>query len=125
MLARDLVGILELTENLRFPQHHGIQTRRHTHQMPGGLPLMVVVGTVQQLLRGHAVKRPQPFEQLALAIGDGDAVELGPVTGGEHRRLSHVGQGPQLRQRGLELCRREGDTLAHVDRSRSMVDTQS
>jgi len=125
VLARNLIGILELTENLRLAQHHGIEPRGDTHQMAGRFTLVIVIGATEQLLRRHAMEGAQPLEQLALAIGHRYAVELGAVAGRQHRGFAHVGQGPQLRQRGLELRRREGDTLAHVDRGGLVIDTQS
>lgn len=51
-LARRLIGVLDLSQNLRLTQHHGIETYRHTHQVSGGIPIQIMVGAVQQLFSG-------------------------------------------------------------------------
>src|SRR5262245_3285138 len=49
-LLRCIVVLLELTQNLRLPDNHGVQTRSHAEQMPDRLRPMMGIDVVIQTI---------------------------------------------------------------------------
>ena len=128
-LVGDGIGGLELAKYLRLPQHHGVQAAGDLHNMLQRLFRLEVVGRAAQFLRRQVVVAGHPVGELQGLVGGLDAlrhdgVQLGAIAGGQDdhllypTRLTGVGQG------FTHLLRRKGDTLAHLDGGRVVVDTQ-
>ncbi|MBI2200558.1 MAG: hypothetical protein HYU43_01295 [Armatimonadetes bacterium] len=103
-IARRLIRAAHLTENLRFADHHRLQSCRD--------PKCVLhrAGPVE----GHAGRRGDRGQALEIAqrplndgcrwVVRGVGVYLCAVAGGQQEALVHTGQRPNRRQRFRHLC---------------------
>ena len=114
----DGVGGLELAEDLRLAQDHGIQAGGHAEQVMNGL----VAGEMVEVW-GDRLERllPAVAEEAADIRGRVNPVirrdrDLDAVAGRKDQALEDAGAGAQIGQRGGERGVVEGQPLAHFDR---------
>ncbi len=123
-LARDGVGRLHLSKDLRLAQHQRIEPGGDTHHMTHGLVVDVHVGAGLELVEAEAVIVGQPgqhgigFDLILLQV------QFTAIAGRENRRLTRWRDATQLAQGLDHLIRREGYALADVHRSGLVIDTK-
>ena len=108
------VGLLELAQDLRLAQNHGVEAGGHAEEVAHGLVVDVAVGVGLEILDlgapGHGPVAQHLLGHVARAHGE----QLHAVAGGEDQRLvdgASQGKGPGVGIRVLD----EREALAHVD----------
>ncbi len=119
-----LIGRLDLPQYLRLAEHHRIEPRGHTHEMPGRLIVEMMIGALGQLSHRQTMKAAQPIENRLLTVFTGDTVKLGSIAGRQYGCLTHMRQTLELSKRFFQLTRIEGNLLAHLNGGGIMVDSQ-
>ena len=115
-----LVGLLQLTEDLRLAEDHGIEPAGHAQGVPNRLwPLQRIEVAVEQLGIDR-FELNQPVGELSLRWAVRREVELGAVAGREDDGLFGADGVPRALERRAELLAVERDLLANVD-GRSLV----
>ena len=127
--AGDTPGLLHLAHNLRFTEHHGVKTARHTERMTGHIRLAVLIGVREEFLQVNALlTRDKAAERMQRGI----AVfrreeELSSVAGRQNQRfpysaLFRTGIGTaERRKRSGNFFRRECHRFPDGKRGRRMV----
>ncbi len=121
-LAGDAPGVLDLTEDLRFAQHHRVETGRDPHRVARRRLVAVDVARALQAWRLDAVIGAEPVCQVPRFPLRCPAVELGAVARGQDGRLRQLGRAAELAQRLGELLRRESHPLAELHGRGEMVE---
>jgi hypothetical protein len=115
-------GVLELPQDLRLAQHHGIEPARHAEGVFHRLLLRQLVKIGVELLALEAVVGCGPVDGGA-RLG-GRAIDLGAVAGGDDRRLLHRTPVDEVAQRLRQLFGMEHHLLAHRQRGSLVVDAE-
>ena len=118
--SRRLVRSLDLSEDLRLADHHGIQAGRDPEQVAHRLGPVVLVQVRAQLGRAYRAVRQQVLPQVRSCSVMGDQ-ELNPVAGGQDHRLAHVRPRLEGAERRGQIVRRDGNLLAQLHRRIAMV----
>ena len=88
VIRRRLIGILDLTENLRLSDDHGIQPAGHAKQVAYGFRIARMVNMPIQQSRVHAVKMTEPVLQgLTMVASAAVNIDFRAVAGGYDQRL--------------------------------------
>ena len=125
-LQRGLVGALGLALDLGLADDHRLQAGDDAVELARGVAVARRVHRVGQLGRARARALGQPREQLGLgADGVTDEVDLGAVAGGDRDGLADRVGRDELLAEALRLGRRQGEPLAHGDRSGLVRDAEA
>ncbi len=115
-------GFLDLAENLRLADDHGIQTGGDAEKMANGLLIVVLIDVRRKQSGVEAELAMQKAGQVgALAIDSGQ--HLDAVAGGDDHALCHAGQGSQGARGFGQFVARDGDALAQLDGRGFVVDS--
>ena len=132
---RHRVGRFDLTENLRFAQHHRIESAGHPHHVThGGFVSMTVNGGFE-LAHRQAMEIGQPLQQFGCLFGFMGGInrirrqfrhtkELRPVASRQDGYFSHAGPRTSLVQGLVHYFGHKGDLFTHGDGSRVVIDAQ-
>ena len=82
----------ELTQNLRFAQHHRIQPRRHAKNMARSLISHFDIGMALQFSGRYAAAVRHPVQPLGDFDAFARAINLGAVAGRNNRRFSRLAE---------------------------------
>jgi len=123
-LARKLVGILHLAEDLRLAQHHRIQPGGDAEQVARRVLLVVAVQELVQLAGSQTMVAAQPRQRQLLGAGGHAHVQLGAVAGGQDHRLLHAGFLLQFVQGGGGGFGVERHLFAQGDRRGEVVEPE-
>ena len=109
VLLRGLVRLLDLAEDLRFPDDHRVEARRHAEEVREGFVLAA----------HHGMRRAGRTDLADQIVGDrariGDREDLQAVAGRDEERLAHAGNRLQPPQSLRQIVRGYGHLLAHGD----------
>ena len=122
----DPVGLPNLGKDLRLPEHHGIEPRRHREEMQGSVVLVVRIEGFRELVRRDLTgfRQEALHVEEARVIGSDLAEDLYAVARGEDdpfRDGLHVEE-PPIRFR--EVLVGEGQSLEQLDRCPAVRDSQ-
>ena len=92
------VCLLELTQNLRFAEHHGIETARDPHHVAHRGVLPVHVDVAVEVAAIDAEKLAEPAGRRILTGSDA-AVQISAIAGRENRRFAYPGKARQRPER--------------------------
>ena len=141
-LFRYRIGRLDLTQNLRFAQHHGVKPAGHAHQVPDNIfpPVKISAalyfGAVQSVILAEPVQQPQflfaqrGIIQRALRIGHGRfshiylGVKFGAIAGGNDDQFVQGRQRCRALYRIRHFLRRKCNPLTKVDVRGVVIDTE-
>ena len=118
------VGLLDLPQDLRLPQHQGVEPAGHPHQVANRLLVLMLVDGGDHLGRIQTVETLQPLQHLLALPLRQAAVKLGAVAGRDDHRLAYTGLGDQLTQGAIDAVRAEGDPLPQGDTGGVVVDSE-
>ena len=113
------VGLLDLSKDLGFTDHHGIKAARHPEEMPHGLRRDVMVergfqtGAFRED-RTKSIKRPEGTETRG--------IELHTIAGGEHDGAGDSLNGSQAPEQFLHFVLTHGKPLTHVEMSGTVIE---
>jgi hypothetical protein len=119
---RHAVRILQLTQNLRLAEHHGIESRGDVEGVLDGLlfPVNVQAGSEVQSI---AVMPFEPIRQVRAARGAGP-VHFGAVASGQDHDLRDPSFLPQRAQGGEQSLLAERDLFAQRDRCGLVIEAE-
>ena len=121
--ARGGVGFLDLTENLRLADHHGIQAGGDAEDVLDGLQALVLEDVGLVLAAAEAEVLAHEALQIAMAVlGAGE--DLHPVAGGDDHGLLDAFHGGELGESLGQARLGNGKALPHLDRRRFVIHTQ-
>ncbi len=123
-LAGHGIGRLELTKDLWFAQHHGVQPRGHAHHVPYRGLVLVQIDAGAQIFQGDPVVLGEPGQHGLRQTGLQLQIEFAAIAGGENRRFATVGGLLQLAQGFDRLLRSESHTFAHLNRGGLVIDAE-
>ena len=124
-LARDSVGLLDLAENLRLADDHGVERGSDAEEMADGLALAELVEVRLEGGGGDGevlVQEAQEVWRIAVAGVVLDGEELDAVAGGEDEGFSDAGLMGEGACGVGEAGGGDGETLADFDRRGGVVD---
>ena len=118
-------GVLQLAEDLRLAQHHGIEAAGHTEGVARRHAVFEGVGMGAQHCGRNATRLGQPVQRrLQFGVFTG-TIDFRPVAGGDNCRFRLTGQGlAQSVQRGLDLFGGEREPAAQIERRGGVVDAE-
>jgi len=123
-IARYLIGILHLPEDLRFPEDCRVEPAGDAEGVADRPVPVECVQAVVQRPRNLAVIH-QPVTDHYIAARVAFAIKLGPVAGGNDDYFLNNRQPNQLAQRPIQLIAAERDLLPDVDGSGAVVNSQN
>ena len=110
---RDGVGILHLPEDLSLTQHHGVEPRRHTEEVPHSI---VVFEPVERcLVTRAAAQKIRSGRDRRAGIGSG-TINFDAIAGGKKDRFVQSGRLAQSREDGRRFRVRHGKAFAQGNR---------
>jgi len=112
--------LLQLAEDLRLAQHHRIEAGGDAERMARGVLGRQRVDVRLERIALELVVVGQPAGRVLRVVRA--AVDLGPVAGGQDRRLGHRAGLHQVAQCLGHRLAVEGDPFAHLDRGALVVD---
>ena len=118
------VGLLDLPQDLRLPEHQGVEAAGHPHQVPHRFLVLVPVDGGEHLARLQRVEPLQPVQHLLPLPLLQAAIELGAVAGGDDHRLADARLLHQLTQGAIDAVRAKGDPLPQGDTGGVVVDSE-
>jgi len=123
-VARRAVCILDLPQDLRFPEHERIEPRGDAEQVPDRRIVRVQVKELIDSLFGQTVLCGQPLSGDAFCARVDVDVQFGAVAGRQDQGLVHSGLAGQIRQCLRRRFRRESYLLAQCERRVQMVESE-
>ena len=118
------IGLLDLPQDLRLPQHQRVEPARHPHQVAHRLFIVMLIDGSDQFGRVQPVELLQPAQHLLLPLLFEIAIEFGPVAGGDDHRLADTGLAHQLTQGAIDAVRAKGDPFPQGDTGGVVVDSE-
>ena len=118
-------GILHLSENLRFAQHHRIEPGRHAKRVAHGM--ILIEGVEVRCQRGgiDTVILGEPGSGFAQAFGVlGRAINFGAIAGRQDRRLARQTLVKKFAQRRMQAFDLEYHLLAQLQGRGVVVDAE-
>ena len=124
VVLRALPGGLDLSDHLRFAQHHGIHARGHLEQVRDGLPLLEGEQVALEFAVARAVPGVDPVGQRARPGAVAAGVEFGTIAGAYNGALvDAIGRAHRFESLA-EPFRRERQPLADFNRRGSMTQSK-
>jgi hypothetical protein len=117
VLKGDIVGLLELTEDLGFAEHHGVESSGDSEEVFDALGFGAGVDFGAEGFRGPAMFGEEPAEggeQLGFWVVRGH-IQFDTVAGGQDDAFENESGGSELGQGGRDLVIGEGEALAQLD----------
>ena len=115
----------DLPEDFALAEHRRLQPGRHLEEVSRRGVVVLAVEIRVQLVGRQLTGVAQEFADLGVGRVEslGDGVDLGAVTGAEHRDLAEVVTPGQPGQRLGQVVRGDGDPLQERQRPRAVIDT--
>ncbi len=105
--------ILHLPQDLRFAQHHGIETAGDTKSVPRSQPVVQRVSMRSKQCRRNAPRVREPVQRVVDVTVLARTIDLRAVAGGQNCRLGTPrNRVAQSLERGLDLVDRIGKAAA-------------
>ncbi len=119
--AGDGKGFLDLAEDLRLTDDHGIKAGGNAEEMADGLLVVMLIDMRREQRRVEAEVAMQESSEVSLRRLDGSE-QLHAVAGGDDHALSHAGDGGEGARGFRQLVAGDGDALTQLNGSRFVVD---
>ena len=123
-VQRNLVGVANLSQNLRFAQQHRIQAGRYAEEMAHGVAVTMAVQRAVELAQRKLVERgDEQFDGAGAVNGvfARHSVEFAAIARRKDQRFLKNAARTQLFRGFPRLLGSERHALAHFDRGRAMI----
>ena len=118
LLVRETIRFPHLSQDLRFAQHHRVEARGNSKEMPHGLVIVVVIERHAEDIRPHRMELAQKSRKSRGTLMGGfrrHAVHLAAIACREHQRLFEDPPRAQFFSGPPGLLGRERHPLTYLD----------